>query len=253
MKKLNKVALFCAFFIFAINCIFGNKLPYPILNVSFDNEVPLYLPDDEPKMTEIIKGIWEAYKKMWEDFKNNGKGSLPYCLYDAFNALRQKESIEFRFSIGGQKTMPVTGDIWEGRPALYAGLPDSRLEGKGIWIFGIWKSEYRTSMNNSKKYCLKAVIFHEMLHYAIDDAVKNKTPIKDEFSVNIGQAPGTNIANLFADEGLIEDCELRLFPCGSDGYKSNEKNQFYKNGARRFNPDQEDCELCKVCKIKKVF
>lgn len=273
MKKISKIFLVCILGIIVTNSIYAYDFPFPDLDMMFDNTFT----KDEEIRQKIYFGIWAEYRKMWEDFNSliKEEGTLPYCIYDALADLRDKyknsnKRIPITFTLGGQTTIPC-GDFWDGqRLGLYWGLPDDNYSGLGIFIYGIWDKLFRTSKDGTKNHCLKAVIFHEMLHFAIDYAVKNETTVKNEFSINFAQntifmipvlvngtwiiiKPRTTVMNLFSDEGVVEDCELKLypFPCGLNSYKSAEyKNEFYSNGARRFNPKQEDCILCAICKKK---
>jgi len=120
-------------------------------------------------------------------------------------------------------------------------------EWEGMWIFGLWRKWYRESLD-SPRYCLKSVVFHEMLHYALD--IADRKTGNTYFKIrNIINPRKTTIDNFWADEGVIQDCELKLFPCGYRGYRDAPES-WYKNNARRYERPPDDCHLCKLCKPK---
>jgi hypothetical protein len=59
----------------------------------------------------------------------------------------------------------------------------------------------------------------------------------------------TNTFNFGWDEGIVEDCELELFPCGLDYYKGRE-DAYNEDGTRGFNPPGNDCTEDILCKKK---
>jgi hypothetical protein len=262
--KIRLLVILIVFF--SLNIYSANNLGnYPKLNIQLSNEVLLMLPVgnevdmltqgyNQQKRYDIEANLKESYKEMWSDFEKNGKNSLPYCIYDAFNKFKeQKSAVTIKFSLtswwdqkvmafpsGNQSCFTAAGEYFpddpEANPTIY----------RGLYIFCIWEKFY------DGKICTKALLFHELLHYALDQ-VRRKAEyiqIKNEFSVNIFKAPNTKINNLYSDEAVVEDCELKLFGCGPDGYKHVEE-EYKKNGARRFNPSEnDDCKLCELCKNK---
>ncbi len=67
------------------NCIYAYDLPFPDLDLTFDNTFT----EDLEIRQKIKFGIWAAYREMWEDFNGLIKegGTLPYCIYDALAEL----------------------------------------------------------------------------------------------------------------------------------------------------------------------
>jgi hypothetical protein len=141
-----------------------------------------------------------------------------------------------------------------------------------IIIYGLYQGTYYKTKEDweQKKngYCTASILFHEMIHQALHHASKNEN-LKEKFCVKIegtqnieciDQKTGekyqfdakrcTNKKNMSDDEGIVEDCELKLLPCGGAPYKNsfNEYGESYNSdGSREFNPPGEDCseELCK--------
>ena len=112
---------------------------------------------------------------------------------------------------------------------------------QGVIIYGIWQSNYSESYGD-RQYCLKGLIFHEILHYCFYGADKKFFDVRD-----INNPRVTDNNNFWSDEGIIEDCELLLFPCGPDFYLRN-GTSWYINNSRRYNTEADDCALCKLCK-----
>ncbi len=254
MKKTKKIGLFFVVF-FIIPLIIFCKNKYPKLIIKQDKFMKKKLnsePDfnkKEPlefnkKWIDATNSFEKVYESMWKDFNERGKKALPWCVYEAFNDLKKRGQIEIYLSIRELEFFP-SGDV-----PIYGGslgeYYNSRSEYAGIWIYGLWKDFYK---DGGKKYCLKAVIFHEMLHYALD--IADRWSSNSYFHIrNIKNPNGTDKNNFWNDEGIIEDCELKLFPCGEDSYKKNKESSWHNDKSRRYNTPEDDCVLCKLCKEK---
>jgi hypothetical protein len=192
----------------------------------------------EEKWDYVRDNLRRIYKEMWGEFNKRGEGVLPWCIVNVFNDLKKKPRIPIVFSILNKKKIP------SGDKALSETKVGTFSEAKGIIIYGVYK-DYFTYGWSRKSVCLKATLFHEILHYATFYGNKSYFNIR-----KIRNQRGTDIGNFWADEGIIEDCELKLFPCGLEYYYKL-RYSWYTNNARQHSEPVDDCELCKLCKEEK--
>lgn len=233
------------------------------------------------KWKEIIS------KKLLPDYFKNidptqvNPNRLPSCVIEAMNALLSNKEIKFKFSTKGDLSFVSPG---ESTGALrLSGKEDEEIplgeydpDINEITIYGIYKETYyrtKEDMEQGKGHCTASLLFHELIHQALHNA-KNDKDLNEKFCVKIESTDEidcfdpktgeeykypakrcTNKENMDWDEGIAEDCMLKPFPipCGYPAYKEKYrvreigKDQYYPNGARKFNPPGEDCseELCK--------
>lgn len=189
----------------------------------------------ESKFEEVTTSLENIYEVMWNEFDSRGKGVLPWCIFQVFDDLKKRKLIRINFSILGRKKIPSGGR------ALSETKVGSFSKEKGIFIYGVYK-DYFTYGWSQKSVCLKATLFHEILHFA---TFYNK---ESYFNIRkIRNQRGTNNENFWADEGIIEDCELKLFTCGLEYYYKL-RYSWYPNNARKYSDPVDDCVLCKLCK-----
>jgi len=256
-NKMKKLSIFF-FIITFINVASGplNCASYPPLEVRWDENIEKLIKskiDNYKLLTfEIIPELTLVYNEMWLEFnaeyekwKNSGgdEGKLPWCIFEAINDLKKKGKIIIYFSIRHLNDFP------SGRLAIfstrgeYFSVKMEKKEWEGMWIFGLWKKSYRESID-SPLYCLKAIIFHELLHYSLDISDRNYFNVR-----SIKNPKVTDNNNFWSDEGIIEDCQLKFFPCGEVIYIDHEED-WYRNNARKYNTSDADCISCKLCKEK---
>ena len=192
----------------------------------------------DDKFEEVKKSLKRIYKNMWDEFNQRGKDVLPWCIFQVFEDLKNRPRIPLTFSIRNKKTIP------SGDNALSKTKVGEFSEHKGIVIYGVYR-DYFTYGWSQESTCLKATLFHEILHFATFYGNKSYFNIR-----KVRNQRGTNVKNFWADEGIIEDCELKLFPCGLEYYYKLRGN-WYPNNARQYSETVDDCQTCKLCKEKK--
>jgi hypothetical protein len=212
------------------------------------------------KDPRLIPWSWDIRNGLYNIIKNQvlpeyaaRKSKLPGCVQEAMDNLLSKKIIKIVFTLGGSEPDPYEHKGNEGGEGSYNEYKDR------ISIHNVYQSVY------DKIYCTKALIFHEMMHQALHHASMNKD-LKEKFCVKIEgteeincfdpktgekyKYPAkrcTNRENMDEDEAIAEDCELKIFSCGPDGYRDYAPG-YKSSGAREFNPPKkEDCseELCK--------
>ena len=212
--------------------------------------------------------------------KNDPK-RLPSCVIEAMNELLSKKEIKFKFSVINYTNLQ---NMFNATDESTGALPISEAQALGdhdpktfeITIYGLYKEMYyykKKDWQQGKGHCTASLLFHELIHQALHNA-KNDKDLNEKFCVKIESTDEidcfdpktgekytynakrcTNKENMDWDEGIAEDCMLKPFPipCGYPAYKEKYrvreigKDQYYPNGARKFNPPGEDCseDLCK--------
>jgi hypothetical protein len=234
--------------------------------------------DDKDKK---IKGEVEKIIKKWEEIIRTqllpeyfSPNNLPSCVKDAMNAMLSNKTIRFKFATYSELNVFTAPDDSTGAVPIFmtpgVGMYDDKED--IIIIYGLYQGTYYKTKEDweQKKngYCTASILFHEMIHQALHHASK-KEDLREKFCFKIEGTDKiecidpktdkqyqfdakrcTNKKNMSGDEGIVEDCEQKLLPCGGAPYRDafNEYGANYNNdGSRDFNPPGEDCseELCK--------
>jgi hypothetical protein len=165
MKLRNqKKNFFILLILFLSSFSFGAQSKYPTPIIIADDSVNKILENGNNKLIydqEISPGLALEYYQMWKEFDQRGKASLPKCVYEAVNNLKKKSQIKIGFTILRLQEFPSGG-------VSISTAPEEYSKKKEIWIYGLWKEFYRDEDLSEKRYCLKALLFHEILHYAFD-------------------------------------------------------------------------------------
>jgi len=161
--------------------ILPDRFIEPLLQskLDFSKSNPLEYKD---RWGRIIKGLRKVYDEMWTEFNANGKDKLPWCVYEAFNELKKQPKITITFTNNGDNILDSLGDepICSTFGIYYKKKINKRSKREGIWIFGLWSDFYKYGEpKEEEEYCLKAIIFHEMLHFALDIAKKDNFNVRD--------------------------------------------------------------------------
>jgi len=173
MKKKPIDFIMVILFFVSVCHVFGEA--YPRVEVPWDNNIEEIIsadPDAKIKLYyEIIPSIEKVYEEMWAEFneeykkwKDSGggnEGKLPACIFEAFNDLKKQKTIIIHLTIRKLKDFPngripichVLGEYFSAKMEISLW--------KGMWIFGLWKKNY-LDLDSGARYCLKAVIFHEL-------------------------------------------------------------------------------------------
>lgn len=243
-KNLNLLFLvFIALSIFFSISVYAQPAQYPQFDVYPELRLKKLMDSNPEELNNFHYKVVPAIQKkalfMWKKFDSDGEKKLPSCVFDAFKRnVRSKSSITITFCLGSAKSLlSIPGDEATSSVAGVYSKKRRTLALSGIYIYGKWKS--------STDSCYEALLFHELLHYCFDIDNKNEFNVRD-----IDNPKKTDNANLYQDEGIVEDCELLLFPCGGGAYKTMEK-AWYPEGGRRYNIDKEECLACKLCKNNK--
>lgn len=185
----------------------------------------------------IKKKISREFDKVWGKIDSQGSNLLPVCVYDALQEVKKnfpiiinwenKCGIFFRGDVAGYEYF---GEYRDYQIIIYC-----------IYEEEFWTRIFRLLPGNTKgilldmKYCLKGLLFHELLHLALMNHAKGK--------IN------------GSDEAVAEDCSLKLFPCAPDTYKDAEGGEFSNSNyeavksdmdTRACNPKGDDC----ICEEK---
>ena len=99
-----------------------------------------------------------------------------------------------------------------------------------IRLYGVWKP----NIGKNKANCLKGLILHELIHYAL--FMQKGSPIYEHIK--------TSYLPKYEHEGVTEDCSRKYFPCAPAGHEI---------GDDGLNPPGDDCECCKVCTPPEIY